>query len=649
MIDEQDTCRRDLIVALSAGPASTFRLTLSAIGLLGNIGCADLVGYPGGTRVGLMPYSDAGNSGSSSTQGPLELASSSGASTLSRQLSSSETIVGAENKTTYDGIRTEISDADTSQGESALDASVSAGQSTQEYDSSGPLDSGTADTSLRGDLDDLIGAICGWEFRCCDDGERSYRFGPAITDADTCTARFVHELRQSNSTKNPFVAGPAASGLLASLAYAINLRRVEVDADAVAACTAQWQARDCNQPAPETAGYCGSALTDGVDTCSLNTLFKPALKRDDACTPNLGQGATNDIECVPGTSCLAADDPANGNEVPSCVKCSLAMEFCQEDSDCDFGLYCDGDVCVENGDAGDSCTYGSPRNTCKLGLKCDPTNQICTAPCTNGFECEDHDQCPSGSSCAPTFIDDDLFNVCRDLGRAVTDLCRDERDCVQTQHCQRVDGGDPIGSCVPDRELGDDCSGLPGECAAGTFCDSAVGTCQAHNTPDQQCTRANDTGADPKNFPECSPSTAGCFPRYNDDVVAVEYFCRNAKNENGADCWVNADCQSGKCEVDGDADPYLYRTGFICTPGGDVGEECDAYHSCSAGAVCDPAEAVCVVQLAPGANCDNPDTESGDSYLCANGVCVEQWDMVLCSDAPVPESAGGSGVSCDGE
>jgi hypothetical protein len=126
----------------------------------------------------------------------------------------------------------------------------------------------------------------------------------------------------------------------------------------------------------------------------------------------------------------------------------------------------------------------------------------------------------------------------------------------------------------------------------------------------------------------------------------VEYFCRNAKNADGADCWVAADCQSNKCEVDEEA---VNRTGSVCTSGADIGEECDEAHSCKAGTVCDPVEAECVAQLAPGADCENPDTEAADTYLCANGVCAEQWDMLICSDAPVPETAGGSGVTCDGE
>src|SRR5690606_2662236 len=67
-------------------------------------------------------------------------------------------------------------------------------------------DGGTDPVPVTGDVDDLIGAVCAWEFRCCDEGERAFRFGPSITDAETCWARFVRELRESNSMKNPFVA-----------------------------------------------------------------------------------------------------------------------------------------------------------------------------------------------------------------------------------------------------------------------------------------------------------------------------------------------------------------------------------------------------------------------------------------------------------
>lgn len=504
-----------------------------------------------------------------------------------------------------------------------------------------------------GNVDDLIAAICDWEFRCCDDGERKFRFGPSITDAATCKERFVRELRESNSTKNPFVGGPAAGGLLASLAYAINLSRVDVNSEAVSACTEQWTALECNKPAPDEVEACTATDSEVTNPCALNELFEPKLEQDATCTPSLGQSGTNDIECVPGTSCLAADDPANGNGVPSCIKRSVVDEPCTDDVDCDFGLYCDGSSCAAKGDLGDECTYeddegtGNHPNSCKPGLSCDPDSKECVAACSAGYECLTDFQCPEGLSCAPVYTDDDeLFHVCRNLGSKITDQCDNEDDCVENQYCNKG-AEDTIGNCASDKNVDEDCTGVAGECEEGTFCNLTEGTCKAYNTPDEQCSRADNTYGSPKDFPECSPTTAGCFPRYDEEAVAVEYFCRSAKNANGSDCWVNEDCQSGKCEVDDDADPYLYRTGFICTAGLDVGEDC-ADHSCKAGTVCDPVEIKCVEQIAPGANCENPETEEADTYLCANSVCAEQWDMLICSDAPVPESAGGSGVSCDG-
>jgi hypothetical protein len=513
-------------------------------------------------------------------------------------------------------------------------------------------DGGTTEPPpASGNVDDLIGAICEWEFRCCDDGERAYRFGPSIADAATCRERFVQELRESNSTKNPFVAGQAAGGLLASLAYAINLSRVEINEEAVAACTEQWNDLGCNEPAPDEVERCTAGNTDVVNPCSLNELFKPVLEQDDTCTPSLGQGGSNDIECVEGTSCLAADDPANGNGFPSCIKRGLIEDFCQDDSDCDFGLYCDGSSCAEKGDEGDDCTYdddegaGIHPNSCKPGLSCDPESLVCVAACTKGYECQSDYQCPDGLSCAPVYADDELFHVCRDLGDSITDQCDDQNDCVEDQYCNRADPADTIGNCAGDKDVDEECTGVTGQCTDGTFCDAVEGTCKAYNTPDEECSRADNTSADPKDFPECSPTTAGCFPRYDADNATLQYFCRNAKNANGVECWVAADCQSNKCELDpAEESP----TGYVCTAGADVGEDCDAYMSCKAGAVCDPEAGECVAQLLPGEDCENPDTEMADSYLCANGMCSEQWDSLICSDGPVPESAGGSGVTCDG-
>lgn len=549
--------------------------------------------------------------------------------------------------------------ADTSEPDTTSTDGETQPNPTTEGDGAAPIpsgDGGTEPPPASGNIDDLISAICEWEFRCCDDGERKFRFGPSITDAETCKARFVHEARESNSTKNPFAGGPAAAGLLASLAYSINLSRVDVNADAVAACTERWNALECNKPAPDEVAYCTASDSEAVDPCALDQLFEPKLEQDATCTPSLGQFATNDIECVPGTSCLAADDPANGNGVPSCIKRSVVDEPCTEDEDCDFGLYCDVATCVAKGDLGDDCSYeddndtGNHPNTCKPGLSCDPDSKECVAACSAGYECLADSQCPEGLSCAPVYTDDDeLFHVCRNLGSKITDQCDNESDCVEDQYCNKG-AEDTIGNCAGDKDVDEDCTGVAGECVEGTFCNTLEGTCKAYNTPDEQCSRADYPYGQPKDFAECSPLTAGCFPRYNEDAVAVEYFCRNSKNANGADCWVPEDCQSGKCEAvsDEEAAAEPYRTHFVCTVGADVGDDCDGYHSCRAGTVCDPVEAKCVEQIAPGASCENPDTEEADTYLCANGNCADQWDMLLCSDAPVPVSAGGSGVSCDG-
>jgi hypothetical protein len=64
-------------------------------------------------------------------------------------------------------------------------------------------------------------------------------------------------------------------------------------------------------------------------------------------------------------------------------------------------------------------------------------------------------------------------------------------------------------------------------------------------------------------------------------------------------------------------------------------------------------EAVCVAQLDPGEDCENPEVRGGgDATLCKNNDCLENWDEngidFICSDAPVPESNGGDGLTCGG-
>jgi hypothetical protein len=513
-----------------------------------------------------------------------------------------------------------------------------------------------------GDLDDLIGAICAWEFKCCDDGERAYRFGPSIADAAACKARFVEELREKNSSNNPFVAGSAKDGLLSTLAYSINLSRVSINEDAVAACTAATLEMDCYSKLPtgEAARCTAAAAGEVTNPCALDALFSPVLEQGDACTPSLGQGSggANDVECKPGTSCLAADDPDNNTGSAACISRGLIDDSCSTDSECDFGFYCDTTAgCQPQGDEGDDCTYDDDGGTfvhpssCKAGLSCEPTTSKCVSACSEGYECAGSNLlCPEGLSCIPTFdTEGEEFRLCLPRGSGAQADCDDTADCVDGQYCLE-------GNCAGQRDIGDDCEVVTDQCVAGAFCDVLTYQCKAYNSPSELCVADGAGGA-----PECDLSkSVGCIQKFDADpdpeqtgeLAGQAYKCRAAKNSNGEDCIGDFECASGKCEVV--ADLVDGHTATVCTDGADVGDKCDELLDdkdglrCKAGSFCN-ADGECEAQLPPGADCEDPDVnDTAKPALCANSGCDDHWGSFICTDLAVPETAGGSGVACDG-
>ncbi len=493
---------------------------------------------------------------------------------------------------------------------------------------------GSGGSVATADIDSVVGAICDWEFKCCDRGELDYRLGPFTTDAKTCKDRFLFQLHESNVTDNPHVAG-SALGLLGTLGYTVDLTRVEVDEAGVAECLAHWEALGCAVKADPVTHCSGPTDPDG-DPCSLNNLFNPKLELGDACTLALTEGSFgNDVECAVGSTCLPADHPENPADTPACVKRSVQDEPCTQDADCDFNFYCGDGTCQEKGDVGDDCSFedpdlpepGSEEAACKVGLSCHPIDLKCVNNCSEGFTCTLDSQCPDGMSCAPLTVGDDTtsFHVCRELGDSATARCDDAADCVSTRYCGAGD------VCASDKDAAEDCSDHT-ECPDGMYCDVVDG-CKAHTARGAACDSAD----------ECDPDAAGCLWDEEDQ----QNECSASKRDNGAECKVHADCASGKCEIATPTD-----TAKTCIAGGEEDDACDNIVatgievSCGPGLAC--IDGTCTAQAGPGGNCEDPDTSASDDDLCKNDQCEDQWDALMCSDAPVPETNGGTGLTCDG-
>lgn len=504
---------------------------------------------------------------------------------------------------------------------------------------------GTGGGGTPANIDDVVSAVCAWEFGCCDEGELTYRLSPFAADEESCTERLVYELRESNATDNPYLSGPASPGnLLGTLGYVVNLDRVFPDSAGISDCIASWSDRDCNEAADPEARCEGPG--EG-DPCALTNLFDPKLKVGDECTLALAEtAAANDVECAVGSTCLPVG-AENPNDFPTCVSRGLADDPCTTDSDCDFDHYCASGNCAEKSGPGEDCSYEDPEDPvpgeydvqCAAGLFCHPVDLECMEACEIGSTCGSDAACPSGSGCAPLEVNEssDAFTVCTDRGNSAESACNTDEDCVNSFYCDGT-------NCQADKTAGVACT-THNECASGLHCDlGSAGeiTCVTNLASGTACTASY----------QCGPNSAGCV---NEGAVAGS-SCRNSLLPLESTCGSNTDCASGRCEV---ADTGT--TDATCVAGADEDEDCDSLTTDGTALTCAPgllcfgtpgavAGGTCAVQAQPGTDCTNPDGDPDDT-MCANAsACTDPWDEGdICTDAPVSEQNGGSGITCDGD
>ncbi|MBK6921425.1 MAG: hypothetical protein IPH07_28765 [Deltaproteobacteria bacterium] len=145
-----------------------------------------------------------------------------------------------------DGTIGSATDMDGSGGTDGADGSGDTANPTQTGSAEGGSNpTGGTDTDTGGggdgsDVEPLIGALCDWEFKCCDDGERTYRLGPFTTDAADCTERFTQQL-YSNDDKPELQRGD----LLYTLGFGVRLDRSTPNAQAAADCKDLIEQQQC--------------------------------------------------------------------------------------------------------------------------------------------------------------------------------------------------------------------------------------------------------------------------------------------------------------------------------------------------------------------------------------------------------------------
>jgi hypothetical protein len=372
---------------------------------------------------------------------------------------------------------------------------------------------------------------------------------------------------------------------------------------------------------------------------------------------------------VPGRVVLPRSvTPGQPQSFPICVRRGTEGDPCTEDDDCDFGHYCNGSGrCTAKGDVGDDCSFNDPGDPvpndedaqCREGLRCHPVSLTCVANCQANFPCFADAECPEGLTCAPLTVGSDStsWHACRTIGANSTARCDDDTDCVAERRCEG-------GVCQADLDIGDPCTSND-DCELGSFCDLAnldetgaariaTGVCTAYFDAGEPCfpggaTNGYHSGCNPSTAPECvfiDGAWECTTRRLVEGSTCFEYRGSTIPNEP-------SDCQSGlACEYASDD-----ATGYTCTRGAGLGDDCDAVlndgemQQCGAGLFCDPTDGVCVRQVGPGGNCEDPNTDAPEPGLCLNGSCVEHWNgngTYICTDASVPVENTGDGLTCNG-
>lgn len=533
-----------------------------------------------------------------------------------------------------DGFDTDTDGATATEGASADGSTAGGSAADTEDDPSGADDTGTdggaddtagedtGDEGDQGELENLIGALCDWEFNCCSEGEIDYRLGPFTADAGSCRDRYVEQLYSNDD-----VAESTRGGLLYWLGFAIRLDRSTVDRAAADECRALIEQQSCAQPYdPEQ--YCLPGDDPSRNPCDLRNLFQGTLQVGEACSANLA-GLGFDIECAPGASCEEVD----GDFV--CVDKGLEDEFCEADYTCDEGLYCEisTGLCRPKAGLGEHCEYEDPDDPalgtesmqCKAGLTCNAQTETCTEYCSTGYACAADSVCAEGESCIPVDFEDGTHSFCSPRGDTNGDRCDTDRDCADGFHCS----GD---TCASDRSQGTACT-QDEQCEEGLFCDTGgSGDCEIVLIANAVCTGDN----------QCNPSTTlGCMTsddgrRCRTGLLDDGDACTPGENQGGN--W----CASGVCEDISDDGTYNPE----CHQGADIGEDCDDSAltfdalECRRGTYC--LEEVCAPKLDAGGDC----SDDGDAQ-CLGGQCDAIWEGEYCTDA-VPVDAYETSATCDG-
>ena len=317
---------------------------------------------------------------------------------------------------------------------------------------------------------------------------------------------------------------------------------------------------------------------------------------------------------------------------------------CEADTECDDGIDCTADTCLESGTCqwtvlGGQCLVGqqchaegaaNPRQPCQV---CDPSadplafsNSADGAPCQDGDACTEGDTCAQGSCVAGDAV------ACADDNPCTQDSCDAARGCLfePGNEAEACDDSDPCTEA--DTCTAGACAGAPLDCDDDN-------TCTDDSCAEGVCTNTDNT----------SPCEDGNACTVGDTCAGGECGAGEAPNcEDGNICTIDG------CDVV--AGCFHLPTENPCCVGQD--SICDDGDPCTSD-LCDPATSDCIYEFNT-ATCDD-NSACTDSDTCSEGQCGGREivcddrndctedvcnDTLGCVEVPLDEGACDDGVEC---
>lgn len=403
----------------------------------------------------------------------------------------------------------------------------------------------------------------------------------------------------------------------------------------------------CSMPEPYCggSGFCVQCETslqcqDGSFCTGTETCDTGSGQCQDA--PNVNCAKTCFRGPTPGATCTTdANCGAGGNCVGFCSELRLKCVQCEDNADCDNGVFCDGaescvnDVCVVNpppvckrcvggANDGSGCQTnadcpGSPAGTCTGATSfCDEANDRCNV-CLNDAQCADSLSCTLDQCTHYT----NGLNLCNNIQD--DSICDDGLTCNGQEHCNAsltgCVAGTPLScvkSCFRGFNAGAACS-IDSQC--GSSCEGGVNpgiSCTSDSNCGKACIGGGPTG-DPNADGWPCLSASDCISSVCGQGLCVPGKCVGLCSEafgGCVDCEVNAPC-SDNLFCDGTETCSVNGT---CLAGSRV--DCSSLVTACSDGTCSESQDRCVsIAVNNNDSCVGPDHCSA-AFKCSNGSCV---------------------------